>query len=69
MKNRYGMDGMTYSAKISTNTGDIQISQDTMSDDELNFDNGQQNGQQKNFGGLDSQERAYLANKFFELNS
>jgi replicative DNA helicase len=69
MKNRYGMDGMTYAAKISTNTGDIQISQDTMSEEDLNFDNGQQNGQSKNFGGLDSQERAYLANKFFELNS
>jgi replicative DNA helicase len=69
MKNRYGMDGMTYSAKISTNTGDIQISQETMSDDELSFDNGQQNNQQKGFGGLDQQERAYLANKFFELST
>jgi replicative DNA helicase len=69
MKNRYGMDGMTYAAKISTNTGDIQISQDTMSEDELNFDNGPQNGQSKSFNTLDNQERAYLANKFFELHS
>ena len=69
MKNRYGMDGMTYAAKISTNTGDIQISQDTMSEEDLTFDNGQQNTQQKGFGGLDPQERAYLANKFFELHS
>ena len=60
---------MTYSAKISTNTGDIQISKDTMSEEELNIDNGSQNGQQKGFGTLDSQERAYLANKFFELHS
>jgi replicative DNA helicase len=69
MKNRYGMDGMTYSAKISTNTGDIQISRDTMSDDELTFDNGPQGPPQKTFGGLDNSERAYLANKFFELSS
>ena len=69
MKNRYGMDGMTYSAKISTNTGDIQVSRDTMSDDELTFDNGPQGPPQKTFGGLDNSERAYLANKFFELNS
>ena len=40
-----------------------------MSDEELSFDNGQQNGQQKGFGGLDQQERAYLANKFFELST
>ena len=38
MKNRYGMDGMTYSAKISTNTGNIEISPDSLSDDELNID-------------------------------
>lgn len=69
MKNRYGMDGMTYSAKISTNTGDIQVSQDTMSDDELSYDNGPQGPPQKTFGGLDPSERQYLANKFFELNS
>jgi replicative DNA helicase len=69
MKNRYGMDGMTYSAKLSTNTGDIQISPDMMEEDELNTDSNQQNGQSKNFGGLDTQEKAYLANKFFELNS
>lgn len=69
MKNRYGMDGMTYSAKISTNTGDIQVSRDTMSDDELTFDNGPQGPPPKTFGGLDAGERQYLANKFFELNS
>jgi len=69
MKNRYGMDGMTYSAKISTNTGDIQVSRDTMSDDELTYDNGPQSPPQKSFGGLDAGERQYLANKFFELNS
>lgn len=69
MKNRYGMDGMTYAAKISTNTGDIQISRDTMSDEDLTFDNGPQNPPPKTFGGLDNDERAYLANKFFQLNS
>jgi hypothetical protein len=70
MKNRYGMDGMTYSAKISTNTGDIEISPDSLSDDELNFEGSNPvSGSNKGFGGgLDRDERAYLANKFFELS-
>ena len=54
---------------MNTNTGDIQVSRDTMSDDEMTYDNGPQNPPQRNFGGLDAGERQYLANKFFELNS
>ena len=71
MKNRYGMDGMTYSAKISTNTGHIDISRETMSDDELTFESDQPvSGSSKSFSsGLDKGEKAYLASKFFELSS
>jgi hypothetical protein len=70
MKNRYGMDGMTYSAKISTNTGDIEISPDSLSDDELNIEaSSPVSGSNKPFSsGLDRDERAYLASKFFELS-
>ena len=69
MKNRYGMDGMTYSAKISTNTGHIEINPDSMDDDELTFDTSTPTtGSNKPFNsGLDRDEKAYLANKFFEL--
>jgi replicative DNA helicase len=69
MKNRYGMDGMTYAAKINTNNGNIEISRDTMSDDELTFDTGAPvSGSAKSNGGLDRDEKAYLASKFFELS-
>ena len=69
MKNRYGCDGMTYSAKISTNTGHIEINPDSMDDDELTFDTSTPTtGSNKPFNsGLDKDEKAYLANKFFEL--
>jgi len=69
MKNRYGMDGMTYAAKISTNNGNIEINSDTMNEDELNIEGQNQNyNQPKNFSSsLDRDEKAYLSNKFFEL--
>lgn len=69
MKNRYGMDGMTYAAKISTNNGNIEINSDSLNDDELNIEGqNQNNNQQKTFSSsLDRDEKAYLSNKFFEL--
>jgi replicative DNA helicase len=69
MKNRYGMDGMTYAAKISTNNGSIEINPDSLYDDELTFDtNTPTSGSNKPFNsGLDKEEKAYLAGKFFEL--
>jgi replicative DNA helicase len=36
MKNRYGMDGMTYQAKLNTSNGHIEISNSEMAEDELN---------------------------------
>jgi replicative DNA helicase len=69
MKNRYGMDGMTYSAKINTNNGNIEISPDSLDDDELTFETSTPtSGSNKPFSsGLDKDEKAYLAGKFFEL--
>ena len=69
MKNRYGMDGMTYAAKISTNNGYIEINPDSMNDDELTFETSTPtSGSNKSFNsGLDKDEKAYLAGKFFEL--
>lgn len=69
MKNRYGMDGMTYAAKISTNNGYIEINPDSMDDDELTFETSTPvTGSNKSFNsGLDKDEKAYLAGKFFEL--
>jgi replicative DNA helicase len=70
MKNRYGSDGMTYGAKINTNNGMIEISPDSLSDEELNIieGSGYSSGSNKSFGStLDRDEKAYLAGKFFEL--
>jgi replicative DNA helicase len=70
MKNRYGADGMTYAAKINTSNGNIEISPDSMNDDELTFDTPNQTSGSKSFGStFDSDERAHLVNKFFELQS
>ncbi len=54
MKNRYGMDGMTYDAKVDTNNGHIEILGSAILDD----------NNEKPRGGYKE-----IANKFFELQS
>lgn len=60
MKNRYGMDGMTYNAKVDTNNGHIDISEDIMREELAPV-------QPTNVAGVDTHDRALLAKKFFEL--
>ena len=60
MKNRYGMDGMTYYALVDTNNGHIDISDDIMTEDLSPV-------QPTNVPGVDTHDRAILAKKFFEL--
>ena len=60
MKNRYGMDGMTYNALVDTNNGHIDISDDIMSEELAPV-------QPTNVPGVDTHDRAILAKKFFEL--
>jgi replicative DNA helicase len=68
MKNRYGMDGMTFSTKIDTSNGRIEVDENAMNDDELSFDN-QTNGRQfNNFGSFSQEEKYDLSKKFFELS-
>jgi replicative DNA helicase len=62
MKNRYGMDGMTYNALVNTNNGHIEISNDIMTEDLAPV-------QPTNVPGVDTHDRAILAKKFFELSS
>jgi len=65
MKNRYGMDGLTYGVKADTSTGHFQV-HDYNADDYEPDENPQQNN---NFnGGLDTFDKQTLKNKFFELN-
>ena len=72
MKNRYGMDGMTFNAKIDTSTGHFDISNESSMDDDdetPSLSQSQNNrdimSRNTNFDELD---RQMLANKFFNLN-
>ena len=60
MKNRYGMDGMTYNALVDTNNGHIDISDDILREELAPV-------QPTNVAGVDTHDRAILAKKFFEL--
>lgn len=60
MKNRYGMDGMTYNAKVNTNNGHIEVS------DDIHIEELPKN-EPTTIGGVDTYDRMMLAKKFFEL--
>ena len=65
MKNRYGGDGMTYSANVNTSNGHIDILGEFDQDEEP-----QQSTNNKNtFTNFDSFDKNQLKQKFFELQS
>ena len=64
MKNRYGMDGITYIIKADTSTGHFEITDEYNEDDNptpVNNSNG--------FTNIDNVDRKTLSKKFFELNT
>jgi len=63
MKNRYGMDGMTFGAKIDTNNGHIKLTEDlpTYEDTTSNTTS--------TFSQVDSFDKRELAKKFMQLSS
>jgi len=63
MKNRYGMDGVTFHLSADTSTGHFEITDAPDPDDEPRSPKSERN---TNFDELD---RRMLANKFFELNT
>ena len=64
MKNRYGMDGMTYSVKVDTSTGHFEVSSYLEEDEESS------SPQKSNtFGGIDSSDKALIKQRFFELTN
>lgn len=67
MKNRYGMDGMTFNASVDTSTGHIDILSELNDDDEDNSNNVKSNPS-KPASNLDVLDREYLAQQFFALN-
>ena len=64
MKNRYGMDGITYSVKADTSTGHFEVS------DYIEMDDDEQTAPQQRqvTSGVDFMTRTELKNKYFELN-
>tara|TARA_R110000765_G_scaffold72852_3_gene142369 strand:- start:1924 stop:3285 length:1362 start_codon:yes stop_codon:yes gene_type:complete len=64
MKNRYGMDGLTYQVNVDTTIGKIEIG--SVYDDEADT---VITPKSPSFGDLDNIDRKMLQNKFFELNS
>ena len=64
MKNRYGMDGMTFQVDINTSNGKMEIG-DTY-DEESDAPPARQSKKYEDFDDLD---RQMLSNKFFELNT
>jgi replicative DNA helicase len=64
MKNRYGMDGMTFSVKADTSTGHFEVSE--------HFDDDEDSTPAKSnnsYGNLDSVDKSLLKQKFFELTN
>lgn len=62
MKNRYGMDGLTYHLKADTSTGHFQITTEMTQEEEQTSSN-------PGYTNIDTFDKKTLKNKFFELNS
>jgi len=65
MKNRYGMDGMTYSVKVYTSTGHFEVSSYLEEDEETSSTS----TKSTTFGGIDSSDKALIKQRFFELSN
>jgi|TARA_R110000772_G_scaffold35186_4_gene84937 replicative DNA helicase len=63
MKNRYGLDGVTYLIKADTSTGHFEITDEYDEDDNPTPVNGA-----NSFNNIDNVDRKTLSKKFFELN-
>jgi len=68
MKNRYGMDGLTFGVRADTSTGHFDVSNELYQENEDNNDNAPIS-QPTSFSGIDKFDRSELQKKFFELNS
>ena len=64
MKNRYGMDGMSFGATIDTSVGRIKIDSDELDESTLPPP---ASGSNSNFGAFNQNEREMLSKKFYEL--
>ena len=67
MKNRYGIDGLTFGVKADTSTGHFEVT-DYDPDEEFESEVSNPNNN-KSYGDFDSFDKKVLKDKFFELNS
>ena len=65
MKNRYGMDGMSFNVKADTSTGHFEVSERAEDDDEATSPQ----ATLPVFNTIDYMDKQELRNKFFELNT
>ena len=65
MKNRYGMDGLTFGVQANTSTGHFSVHDYDPDDEEIETTSTRTNS----FSTLDTFDKQVLKNKFFELNS
>ncbi|NNE31502.1 MAG: AAA family ATPase [Winogradskyella sp.] len=65
MKNRYGMDGLTFGVQADTSTGHFEVHDYDPEDEELELTPKRANS----YDEVDQFDKKMLANKFFELNS
>jgi replicative DNA helicase len=66
MKNRYGMDGMSFNVKADTSTGHFDVSERSDEDDEEPATPRQNT---TSYNTIDYMDKKELRNKFFELNA
>jgi replicative DNA helicase len=69
MKNRYGMDGMSFNAKVDTATGHIEILNEISEEEEEEMVKSNKSNSKSNGNVVDDLDREYLAQQFFTLNS
>ena len=65
MKNRYGMDGLTFGVKADTSTGHFELHDYNPEDEEEEVTN---RPQQQSFTNFDELDKQALSKQFFQLN-
>jgi hypothetical protein len=65
MKNRYGMDGLTFSAKVNTSTGHFEVSSQ-IDDDDTPTPPQSSSPKIENFSPID---KSIIQQRFFELSN
>jgi len=69
MKNRYGMDGLTFGVRADTSTGHFEVSNDLYQEGEEVENTSTPTTTTNTFSGIDKFDRSELQKKFFEMNT